>query len=376
MLARQIFVLRATMSKRQNHAGLTLSTIELCKAIENAIQPFSDTTITETRKNGNVSGTSHPSLQAVYFTAQSAFQLLYQALHKLATSTNGTRYQGQIIYQFVSLFEGIMKMVESRCKSLATHEAPQIPKKSRGRPKKGQEVAHSFPPERIRSIDIPTLGSCENLEADVLWHTTSLLETMIVSLDMRYLHNTSVMEGYMYVLISRVGQLLSLLHFDSSEHIEALRNGASDSDNPAAPLGCSDGVAVLAVELETTCLVWALEKALEVSGESSTFSHEHSCGGKVLLGPLQKLAHHRLQNTLLKAIFCEENEIFGSSLTKPQRPRSKLPRKLHSAIDLREWFTQEVWRLIGWDILDDVLKTKFAESTVTSQDSNLRATLT
>jgi hypothetical protein len=73
---------------------------------------------------------------------------------------------------------------------------------------------------------------------------------------------------------------------------------------------------------------------------------------EVLSMPLLSSVKTKLQNTLLKAVFGQDDPLFSDSLVQPVKPaEDRCPHSQTLDKPVSEWFTQEVWRLLGWEIL-------------------------
>jgi len=68
-----------------------------------------------------------------------------------------------------------------------------------------------------------------------------------------------------------------------------------------------------------------------------------------------KQVKEKLQNTLLKGVFGGDDETFRDCLQLPPVPENGTGETPPSQVDpaelTPEWFTGEVWRILGWDIL-------------------------
>jgi hypothetical protein len=69
--------------------------------------------------------------------------------------------------------------------------------------------------------------------------------------------------------------------------------------------------------------------------------------------------------TLLRGVFGNDDETFRNALQKPVQPESgvdpDLPTQLSQAWT-PEWFTSEVWRILGWNILSSVGASSFGDT--------------
>ena len=119
-----------------------------------------------------------------------------------------------------------------------------------------------------------------------------------------------------------------------------------------------------ASEAQAPYLIWMLSRTMRLSismnfvnepitssdRRSKTVQQDISCSA------LYADAHIRLQHTLVRAVFGERLAAdFEPGLEPPPIPsggdlRTDLDTQIETA-DVGDWFKDEVWRLVGWDVL-------------------------
>ncbi len=71
-------------------------------------------------------------------------------------------------------------------------------------------------------------------------------------------------------------------------------------------------------------------------------------------------ARIKLQNTLLRAVFGDNVTEIGESLQKPLDVSLEFynMKQVKEGLRVGEWFKDEVWKTIGWDVLREVIAWK------------------
>lgn len=182
--------------------------------------------------------------------------------------------------------------------------------------------------------------------------------------------SNSLFEGYLYVFFNRVGTVLSAVEFKKILTTPDLQVSPDKLPLPEGLRRAGIDDTAAACEIETYHLVWLLEKAIALvhstSIKSSLFEETSTTANDSSVktveknsnaGLLFRFTKKRLQSTLLKAVFHEDEPLFLDSLENPQRllltddPKARATKESESA---SEWFLREVWRLLGWDILESI----------------------
>jgi hypothetical protein len=176
-----------------------------------------------------------------------------------------------------------------------------------------------------------------------------LTVTMLTTIDPSREPQSQILEGCLCAFLNHLGSSLSLVVFADDQFTQQREiftgilppqglQGASDIDLEAA---------IQAVQLQAPYLVYILEKAMAFVN-----CHQEIINSRP--ASLLSLSKEKLQNTLLKGVFGNDDETFRNALRRPTQPESgvdsDLPTPLGEA-ETPEWFTSEVWRILGWNIL-------------------------
>jgi hypothetical protein len=324
-LSRQLYTLQKALQKKPNTNSsinsLAIAAVVLCKSAEQKlIKTVQDGSILNEQKSSQIGATqaNSPKIDVVFNGVTVAFHLVQKALQKLTATENGKQHQGQVTYYLVGLFESTMRALTSHCTSIS--------KKS----------DHSIK----RKIQIT-----DNEEASRL---ADLLCTMAISLDLSRTEAQEVMEGCLFLVLDRMGKLLSLHVF----HDIRLPMGLCPKMTFPEGLDAmtDEGLMPNEAELETRHLTQLLSRMLDV--ESRQSSLETSAARQFIAN-----AKDRLQKTLLRAVFGPDDHLFHEVLRRPQTP-PPLDSPPMEQEKFSDWLTHELWRLVGWDVLRTVFASR------------------
>jgi hypothetical protein len=180
-----------------------------------------------------------------------------------------------------------------------------------------------------------------------------------------------IFDAFAFLLIERVGKRLYYCTFGRhrSANIEASLTPLPEPTDPAAK--AKQDTEALGIRLELKALVLILGRAMglaphhmnpptsKVTKNSSTNRIGRTLSMKTLpaapKGRLSSLAKDRLQRTLVTCMYGQnQNDEFLDVLTKPM-PSMRIGTLQNVAKiddkDVEQWYKEEVWRLVGWDIM-------------------------
>ena len=330
-LVRQVYTLQRALQKKNNSNCLTAEAVILCKETESEIleavqrQHLSSNLQNATRHNQD----NKPDLATVVKGLELAFHLVHQALHKVCNGEQSEENKGRIIYYIVCLFESTMTALAQHCNFIATHEHAD------------RAVTRQMSSNR-KTRDHKGKTKRQNTVAEQL---TNALCTMVLSLDFSRDEDEKLFEGFLFTTLSRVGKILSLFTFKSlqlpSTCPELMPPDGLTAMNQEAshPQG---------IELEAKHIITFLDKVLTHSSTMNT-------GNVVMRSDFIQTTRRRLQKTLLQAVFGNDDPSFQHGLRFPATPPPQCHnRQPTDQTSTPEWFTQELWRLVGWDLLQSM----------------------
>ncbi|KAF3028003.1 hypothetical protein E8E15_004506 [Penicillium rubens] len=342
-LSRQLYTVQKALQRKANSSSeansLAIDAVILCKSAEQKlIQTIqSESEMTE-QKPSQTEQPNIPDTDAVINGVTVAFHLTHKALHKMTGAENDMQYQGQVVYYLVCLFESTMTALTLHCTAISKQEPTSKNTKSNGGPKSATQLVEQN--KRTKENRSPTQNEIASRLAD-------LLCTMALSLNLTRTEDQEVMEGFLFLVLNRMGKMLALHVFHDLRLPMGICPGMSFPDGLEAMT--DEGIMPNEAQLEAKYLVRLLDRMLNAGSHQSP--PEESATRQFVAN-----AQDRLQKTLLRAVFGPGDRLFREGLRRPHTPP---PQVLDSQqIDqgkFSDWLTQELWRLVGWDVLRTVL---------------------
>jgi hypothetical protein len=268
-----------------------------------------------------------------------AFVLLLVGLDGFEENSPGRRLSGLVIYECVNMFHSALAALETAAFQSARAQTSTQPKLSAWSAPSGAKVsvaAHSI---------------------------SQLLVTMVGRLEQNNPAHQKLFDGFVFVLLERAGK--RLYHCTFGHH-----RSVSIEDDIALPVMSTDSkqiarqeIEALAIRYEVTELIVLLERAMGIApnhmnpqvAKRSTTKPCRTLSLKTLTASkarLNSLARDRLQRTLIVCMFGNKvDNDFLNILTMPIRPASMPKPPKMDDNDVEEWYQQQVWKLVGWDIL-------------------------
>lgn len=335
---RQFYGLQRILQKRPSRSSIVQAAVNLAiAAADSLMDAVLEKRATINRVPASITLQSkEPGIHSVIRSVNSATELLYQALAKLCNAGPHVTEIGKVSYHIVYLYETTMKALEQHCNVKA--EQMTAPAKTTSKSKQKQSAKNKRPEL--------------NADDDIVGEITRLLGTMTLSLDLLYPEHQELMQGALYFLLNRVGKLLCLFAFRDLQVHPDLR---VDSSKLPLPQGLADASlsekSLCAAKLEAKHLIWILERILAYLNTVPPAPTTQMFTARIKEG---------LQSSLLRAVFGAEGD-FQKALELPVAIGKIELEQLHTCAKIPEqevsdWFIQEVWRLLGWDMLMDEQK--------------------
>ncbi|KAJ5246548.1 hypothetical protein N7468_001531 [Penicillium chermesinum] len=306
-LMRQLYRLKCfILPKKCAQQEVTTEAVILCKLAEREIFIALSAKLTqeisfETPEDKYVAqGPSMREIEPTIDAIALAFAHVLQALAKVAEDRDDATSKGRIIYHLVCLFESTMKAVSLGC--MAPYKHMQTARKIR-----------------------------------------LLLARMFTYLDTARVEDREVLEGCLQLLLSRLGKLVALKTFQvpGLAHFPALSSDRSrfmmDGMGELGPEPASrEGEYLVDVLKVALCSQPGYLPMRESSNKKSDFFHANKT---------------RMQKTLLQAIFGSEDPFLQGGLAPPATPPPSDDRRDRRSTCFDELFLEELWDLLGWDVL-------------------------
>ncbi|PYI16319.1 hypothetical protein BO99DRAFT_405198 [Aspergillus violaceofuscus CBS 115571] len=332
---RRFYTLQKLLQRSTNNPAIAHAAGELCSVAENDILRAVQQQAGPSAEGIDASVAKNPSVSAILNSIYSAYQLLLKALKKVPSTESAVQVRGQVIFHIVRLSETVIKALSTHCRFNAKQQRSTAASATKSR-----SSARSKRSKKVHSND-KTPSSTNDEVAQLM---SLLLCRMALSLDKTCSKTSDLRNGFSYVLLSRVGELLCLFVFKDL-HLQSDLEG--DPANLSLPHGLEDvqldEESVLAAEIEAKHLIPPLERLLAVLSPPLLPGELHCAAG----------IKGRLQSTLLQAVFGQDSR-FGEAL-RPLHHDDTLNISLSTAPipeqSVSEWFVQETWRLLGWDLV-------------------------
>lgn len=311
-LMRPLYSLQRALQNKRSITTLVMDAVTLCKAAEREL--LGAVLIQSGAGNGsNKEKIKGHSLTTIVKGVELAFHLVHRALHRVAGGKCDPQLKGQITYYFVCLFESTLITLTQHCSAMARSILPNGNQSSTD---DGERVAQSL---------------------------TDLLCTIALSLDLARPEDKEVMEGFLFVALSRAGKLLALFTFSDWR---SPSNVCPDMEPAGLTAMKKEDLSPQHAKVEAKYLLIFLDNVLACESGASN--------------PKPRLVlslKDRLHKSLLQAVFGDDDPFFKEGLTRPTTPpRQTCDAQQADENGFSEWFIQGLWRLVGWDMLSSLVK--------------------
>ncbi len=286
------------------------------------------------------------ALQSVITAATRVWRTFLQGYNRLFHVAGGPEFRGQVVH---AILQTIRKLLE------------YMDKISRMRPSQETPKAAST---QSRAKTVRSVAARENRPLDLF---TTLVTTFVDDLDPAAESHLAMFEGFSYAVLERLGPKLYVIafrhpRFDTIEE-EILAGSPTESDTSGTKTRktlVSDELA--AAMTEAPYLIHILNRMVTATQfhfgavDINNANKSKTAGSKIVAKTsLTVVAKERLQRTLVQCVFgaegAERNDPFKDCLNLPVPTGQTVQMPKQKDVDICDWFKEEVWRLVGWDIL-------------------------
>ncbi|EME47515.1 hypothetical protein DOTSEDRAFT_50899 [Dothistroma septosporum NZE10] len=270
--------------------------------------------------------------------------------NRLGHVPQGNTVQGRMTYAIVQMFKDLLAVLEQ----LSSAEA------GCGQ-SSGSASSPQKPTDKSRAKAKPK--TTKVTEASLLSMYTSFLCGLIDLLDSKLEANRALFEGISFCVLDRLGSRLFTTVFGhtrgatiSEEIMQSRETGDEIEDADSPPLTETQ---LYQTRIEAPYLIHLLKKVMSAAPAylGSTSSNNSGKANSSKAAPKRNLsmaAKECLQRTLINGIFgveaSDEENPFAEFLSMPPAGQD-VPMPKGKEADVQEWFKEEVWRVLGWDIL-------------------------
>ena len=347
---RHFFNLRQQISSRRSEPRPLQQAIEqLCRTATTLISDSSAAVPLAVSNKKRSSQTPLVNLQSAALAIQRSYPTTVLGLDKLCTKSDITSGIGSVIYEIVVLFETIL----AKMSTLAIQQAEEMDESTQK-----AKTARTKP----RAPEQSNNPSSQDHHA-IYQSLAQLAATLLTALNPSKSSHLQILEGCLCAFLDHLGSSLSLAVFAETQPSQQ----SEMFFGILPPQGLRDmstldsGTAQRAVQLEAPYLIFILDDVMTLIGgfpeiDRSPATSPFSFSGTSNDAFMTQIKE-RLQNTLLKGVFGDEDETFSNALRRSKRPESRVDGDtavaLGPAEQTSEWLVSEVWRALGWSILAD-----------------------
>ena len=263
--------------------------------------------------------------------------------------SDSTNEVGTVVFEIVVLFETILAKTSSVV-ALQAQEMDEF------------QLTSKTPRGNSRAPDNNHHPSSQDHHA-ICQNLAQLAVAIVTDLDPSKKSHSQILEGCLFIFLNHLGCSLSLAVFAETQPQQR-----ETLTGLIPPKGLQDisklrsETSLRTVPLEAPYLIYILDKlmtfiddyqALDKVQANYVFSgfRDNMTSNDLFAVQIKE----KLQNTLLKGVFGDDDETFRNALQKPERPESGVDEdsslQVGPAEKTHEWFIGEVWRAIGWNIL-------------------------
>ncbi|KAL4957738.1 hypothetical protein BDW69DRAFT_180384 [Aspergillus filifer] len=344
---RHIYSLRKTLQKRSIDARIIQDAVALCESCKHEVaNAIPENTLKDKPKMIIPTESQMSHLGLALHGTESAIGLLIQALKKLSKPGGNGKGTKLLIYHIMCLYGTIVNSLGRYCKAVAAPVAPTALSGERYTMQTRSKTTKRTKPSGVsdNSSEIKNEGAIQ---------LTSLLHRIITKLDLSNIEHRQLLEGFLYTLLSCAGKTLCHFVFQDLQLQTELR---ADPENLPLPTGLVDAklddMSLGGAQMNAVYLVWLLRKALVVLDVQPFSPNAAPSTESGFISSIKT----KLQSTLVQAVFGEDPSL-GRTLERPGKPESReIKRFLERSTQessIPEWYIQEVWDLLGWDILGE-----------------------
>ncbi|KAK6442062.1 hypothetical protein LTR95_001717 [Oleoguttula sp. CCFEE 5521] len=293
------------------------------------------------------------ALRSVLTAASRVVAALILGLTKLGRVHDSDILQSQITHAFVTMFDALLDNLHI----ISTAEIAGIT---------GNGASGSAPSRKTKTKAHNRVNIVDHATLNVF---TVFLTGTLKHLDAKYDCHRSMFEGLAFVILKKLGSNLHAIVFEHSpaamEESVQIFMSADDTQSGTTDTPVSDTNAAACAKLEAPYLLHLLKLALSMAPGFLTPVMATGKSGKAKATPklgsvtktnLTVFARERLQRTLVNAVFGieglgSEDDMLLEALRMPVLGDARISVPRVKETDVGEWFKEEVWRLLGWEVL-------------------------
>ena len=353
---RQVFVLRSLLSQEQRCArDLANSLVSLFRSCT-SIVTNSGSPLAHTRKRPRQ---SHGLSQLLHSkgevsrgekNSRSELQLISSSIMTLLDGLDHLKREdsGAAVCEFLKMFQATLLCIIQGPSGRTSQESKE-PDPTQGKSRASLKQHPSIPhPSR---------------EEDRIHPLSRFSVQLLSSLDTTKTNHRDLLDGCMYYLLSEAGKLLDYYVFQ--DDVNCGRPPISRPTTRSATSTIDQFPSSLSPTAAAN-LIWILERATVLSSESTLAPKRPTQKGDLADPPskaewkmrLSSVLRTKVQNTLLRPLFKDQNATFADAFKEPDLSNltASVPLCTIEPRDVSNWFKQEIWRIVGWDTIQEKIE--------------------
>lgn len=314
--------------------------------LDKSISPEARKTRESSRSAALRESMQEENFSAVFRAVASAYSSLLFGVTRFPAVESEKRVLGSMLYSIIHMYDNVL--------SLISWDPTRICNSS--------ESFSPLDPSDRRSSEAGILTKSRKVSKAI----ADFLNAAISALDPKSAPHRELLEGFMFVLVDRLGKNLYLFTFGRLR-----RNTIEEDLSPNEGSTLTDKAKEIA-RIEAPHLLSILERAICMASQnfadasatinsksmnsrpSAQFRYVSKEPISTRKHMLSEQAQNRLQQTLVNAVFGpqeEGDENFSECLRLPGQPSTFTQPPTIEERDIPDWYTKELWGLLGWDIL-------------------------
>jgi hypothetical protein len=280
-----------------------------------------------------------------------AFPILLSTLEKVSYMSEGSKVAGQMTHHLISVLRDLLDRLCLLCTTI-------------GREKNAAAMRTKKPQARAdRQIADYLAAPSASPGAEGRQSTRMLCQLGIAAmnaLDLCRAADNNVLEGFLFFLLHRAGNLLRDFVF-CDEDEQNINLFPTSGDSEAAAIRAAE--APYLFPLLKYAIILTAKRHVPATPTHARHGRIRSLriqGSHSSHDGMTTKARIKLQNTLLRAVFGDNVTEIGESLQKPLDVSLEFynMKQVKEGLRVGEWFKDEVWKTIGWDVLREVIAWK------------------
>ncbi|EZF35261.1 hypothetical protein GTR04_2876 [Trichophyton interdigitale] len=352
-LMRRSHTLQTLLRKKTNPEAIALAIESVCRTVETALLTAVQEEIAQRPPAKGSRQIAKFPIQDISKFLDVIFPSILQGLSRTSSLHDAGINTKSIVYHIARLFQRIMQQSYQYALLKASPEGTyeKSPAQSREKPKarsnKKKKKPCIKPAPKVENI----LGCFANMAC-----------TMFGSLDTAKPEHRDLLEGFTFVILEHVGMVLGFFTFKDLSPLTEPTTLNLKLAIPAYLTTAYNDIKAPAPDIAEIAAVWNSKHLIQLLKLAILFMDQHQkvdevaaesidCGREEGLASNAKT---KLQNTLLKGVFGADDISLGDSLNFPPETPSGIAcpePSINPQESPGEWFTQEVWTILGWDSL-------------------------